>query len=1056
MYQVLPLNVPTALADTSVRLPINILLALPPILTQSAGSRLFDHPGLFAQLLGRFGWEHSTNVCHPRVWAPAWDDEQVVRFFFGRPAAPPESSPENLRETAPPWQRELRTGWQQPSGPEYDIIHFVLDARQFASLLAREPGFVPEAQGPDPVAEASRAFRAGALRDVLVGSQTRLLILHASDENTGPDRIRAQTQALSLAAYIAGGGGPAVLVVLGSGKDLDDYFLNFYRELLHNRLLSEAARPPAHLDPGVDVRLVLGAEGDQLLRLDRFMDDQDQQLNYIEWFVNHAFLHYSQAQLGLLHRTQWENLHARFEDRRSALRSSISNLRARLNEVRGRVWDHESEGIVPLSQAAEDIAELEGLLEPTLGRQPQLLGGGGLAAGKGGGEEESAVGEWSSLVEEEARQAPRVLNANFADRPEGTVLGPTTALVSGREYSLLVDVGPRWSTIPSLVVGNAEFPEDALPPDEDGHDIQVVVSSDDFEPRLVSGQIRLPSGSGRSTPYIGDQPAARPGPLALCLRAPELGESAGDGPVPARARLCLYYENNLLQSAVVRVGLMRKPTDSLPEPNTVEIDFVLTKGFRDVAQFARRAVRFGPDDAAEGHPIALNLTLNADGSGTHRIRVKGRKELPQGIMSYDPADSAAVLKQARDTLAGCFFLRDEATGAFQWDKDGNPLIGLNPADNSKTVKQFKWDLLKLAEVGSALFNKVFLQVRSADEKQTAAEWVWELNKALADHSVIQVARTAPANYVFPWGMVYEHPLDNPSAYRMCKIVDEEWVPGTTPKVDPLTQTRCKYHGEPGHKKNIICPYGFWGLKHIIEQPPSAVTDLKALDFTDSTCRIVRVQPPINVGVAVSLDTNFDPQRMKAHLNWLGLDPLAFQPPPADSWTSVCTMLQASELVYYFLCHDEWDPAQQDSYLGVGLPSDNAARVYANRLVAFLREQHPEIWKARRPLVFINGCHTADLRPGQVLNFVPAFVAAGASGVIGTEVSVIFPVAVEVGEALLGKLAGGVSVGEAMRAVRWDLARKGNLLGLAYTMYCWADQRFVVGAIATQPIARAAS
>jgi len=44
----------------------------------------------------------------------------------------------------------------------------------------------------------------------------------------------------------------------------------------------------------------------------------------------------------------------------------------------------------------------------------------------------------------------------------------------------------------------------------------------------------------------------------------------------------------------------------------------------------------------------------------------------------------------------------------------------------------------------------------------------------------------------------------------------------------------------------------------------------------------------------------------------------------------------------------------------------------------------------------------------------------------------------------------------MRAVRWDLARKGDLLGLAYTMYCLADLKFVVETAATQPNTRAAS
>src|SRR5262249_7723107 len=156
--------------------------------------------------------------------APGWNDEQVVRFFFGGQQAPADYSAANLRETTPPWQREPRTPWQQPAGPEYDIIHFVLGADQLVFLGDREPGVRPEGWGRD-------SFRAGGLRDRLVGSQTRLLILHGSEENTGLPFGRWTQQVYDLAAYIVGGGGPAVLVVLGRGDDLDDYSLNFYREL---------------------------------------------------------------------------------------------------------------------------------------------------------------------------------------------------------------------------------------------------------------------------------------------------------------------------------------------------------------------------------------------------------------------------------------------------------------------------------------------------------------------------------------------------------------------------------------------------------------------------------------------------------------------------------------------------------------------------------------------------------------------------------------------------------------------------------------------------------
>jgi hypothetical protein len=74
-------------------------------------------------------------------------------------------------------------------------------------------------------------------------------------------------------------------------------------------------------------------------------------------------------------------------------------------------------------------------------------------------------------------------------------------------------------------------------------------------------------------------------------------------------------------------------------------------------------------------------------------------------------------------------------------------------------------------------------------------------------------------------------------------------------------------------------------------------------------------------------------------------------------------------------------------------------------------------------------------------------------VVGTEVSVQLPVAVEFAEQLLRRftqrtLDGDqerMPLGEAMREARWHLANKGNLLGLAYTFYSLASLQLVSAA-----------
>jgi hypothetical protein len=97
------------------------------------------------------------------------------------------------------------------------------------------------------------------------------------------------------------------------------------------------------------------------------------------------------------------------------------------------------------------------------------------------------------------------------------------------------------------------------------------------------------------------------------------------------------------------------------------------------------------------------------------------------------------------------------------------------------------------------------------------------------------------------------------------------------------------------------------------------------------------------------------------------------------------------------------------------------------------------WTVANPLVFINGCHTVEVTPDVLVNFVDAFAGLNSSGVIGTEVTVHQALANEVGTLFLQSFL-TKPVGEAIRDVRHRLVRKGNLMGLAYTAYCLSSLR----------------
>jgi hypothetical protein len=657
-----------------------------------------------------------------------------------------------------------------------------------------------------------------------------------------------------------------------------------------------------------------------------------------------------------------------------------------------------------------------------------------------------------------------VLNANFAEAPgpaaaAATVLGPRQALVAGRPYDLLVDVGPRWDKIESLVTGNAAFPEEALPPGPDGYVIEVMLVSEDVTPNIATAEIWLPRSRGRSFPIVDGRRAERPGPVALRVTAPSFPEGSDAATMTARARLSLYYEQNVLQSAVVVAGVGRTAGLTLEQPNAVEVDFSLTGGFQGVVEhFTTRSVRFTPDEPPDArHPVALSMTMNDDGGVGHRITYRGRLGEtaaapvgarpaangscpPFGFVPYDPKGMDKVLESARRTLLECFYAKD-GRGRIVRGPDGAPEIGLDR--NRKPRDQFLWDLIDLAKAGNRLRNVAMQQVRLGSSPCVPAQWTQSLLRLLASSSIIQVANTGPAQYVFPWTLVYEYVLEgeDPNNWVECKVIGEEWSRDGV-RTAPL-RTACPHQGASWHAYNVICPYGLWGLKHVIEEPPST-----SAAQANAKNRI-NIGGPLTLAVSVTADPGLK-AGVDAHLRRIaGIPDVRLEPAtPASDWSSVKLMLQAPEIVY-FLCHGELDAATDESYLSVG-PRDNQRehRIYADDVTSWgaipTAPPGPDLdaWSRRNPLVFINGCHTADLTPGQIQSFATAFAGVGASGVLGTEVSVLLPVAAEVAESLVTKLArpDPPSLGEALRQIRWELANKGNLLGLAYTLYALADLR----------------
>jgi hypothetical protein len=465
-----------------------------------------------------------------------------------------------------------------------------------------------------------------------------------------------------------------------------------------------------------------------------------------------------------------------------------------------------------------------------------------------------------------------------------------------------------------------------------------------------------------------------------------------------RARLCLYFENNLLQSALIEAGVdapVSGPAAWLQEAisrraherflarggvpgddrgdwltaerevrtragilrdraNSVRVDFALTETFQELqARYARRTVQFQPEREQRALPVALNLTLNDDGSGGHRLLVKTSAQALSLRVPYDTDGVKALLEDARTRLQAVFCLRNA---------DGSPRRnGNNPPDVDSGLARgkrhcydsFKYDLIDLARFGRDLFDAVTTSMR-CDGQSTGAQLTTQLDQVLAQRAVIQAVRIRSDQYVFPWALVYDIPLDqNPAKWHMCPSVQELWS-GKEGANAWAAREDCPHRQLPRHDQDYVCPFGFWGLRHIIEQPPSAASadptpGSGAERLLDAETNL-KVGPHLALAVGVTRDPQLDQNVVNAHLKALvqngrlNLQPSA----PADTATAVQAMLQAPVAVY-FLCHGEFDSQERKVYLGVGLRDASLEhRVYPTNLHkwARLKSGGLDLWRGR--------------------------------------------------------------------------------------------------------------
>jgi hypothetical protein len=564
----------------------------------------------------------------------------------------------------------------------------------------------------------------------------------------------------------------------------------------------------------------------------------------------------------------------------------------------------------------------------------------------------------------------RVVNTWFAD--DDRDVPATHALAASHRYFLAVHIG--LAVAKSINRSPTGFPDDHLPFETgEGVDIDVVVFSRDLSTESSQHVLLLPPPPGES------------GVLLIPVTTPSrLGQ--------ATARLCLYHKNQLLQS--LRITVTVAESEGLPGVQDAVTDFVLSGSLDHV------------DDL---EPRALNIVVNDDPSGSHTIGVVGVGE-PRSLNLTDE-QMGSKARAAREALQAV---------CSTYKRDGTPDRYRFEPDNAGRPGAVLEEIRALARLGYTLFADMVV----------GKDWKFEdeLGARLRLPTTIQIAVTASATRAFPWALIYDQRLVSDPRNTLCEEFQRGITRGGSPGwLDRLTcfTARCPSADDP----NVICPSGFWGFRHVVEQPLSSRrrspvgVDATASPVVQDVPRVIAAPHGVNMLMAVSeelrqlRDHQADVEAIRSYYTEVRSDRF-----------EIGTMLKRTDLhVVYFYCHGGRE--KTDVWLGVG----HKQRLLPSDLVAWRVR-----WASTHPLVFINGCETVGVTPDDLMSFLDALAFSRASGVIGVEITIPEKLASRFAIDFLSTLASGESVGELVRAGRRRLLEIGNPLGLAYTPYCVAD------------------
>lgn len=553
-------------------------------------------------------------------------------------------------------------------------------------------------------------------------------------------------------------------------------------------------------------------------------------------------------------------------------------------------------------------------------------------------------------------------------------------------------------------------------------ELTVTFHADTEVARLSSdrGRLRLPA-IGDSTPATVELTVLRPGPFAV--------------------RACLYHGTALLQSVLLEGTA---GSAEAPAPLASRLDYRASDHLMLLEEHEQPDATIWTNEATTGtHWFGV---FTGDGDPEARAA--------DGLLSpLSTAALARTTKQLHDALYRVQLLEPpdgEEVRLYRFDPPGPATAEERDARAAQ--------LAALARAGWEAYTTLFNRPAELSPARSTRR------------GLLAIASCRPERTAVPWAALYDYHLDVERPV-LCEIATAELPDNRDLLADPAAcraRVECPL-AQPARASRTVCPFGFWGIRHRIEQPllhlrPQRLPAAQPLelDAAPDDARLalsheqlkneVRLKTEIAAGaapprIAIAWWPHFD-QRVAAHLERVArLGTSAVESARPDILT---LLADKRRHVYYFFCHGD---VARDAFrllVGPGRHGDAIGPADLNH------ERYDRARDDLPPVVFLNGCDTMAFRSDTINTLLERLRGMGASGVIGTEIPVHSYLAEDVGRRVLEGFVAGAPLGEAFLAMRRGLLREQlNPLGLAYTAYASARLHLCGGDECRECVRRAA-